>query len=111
MNTPPRISPNKVLQLQLIYKNYHLLLKNNKERGGGGGGLITFLLLKKGSLIREGGLIEELRNIFFLYSFFFICFSLKTARVQSKEEIARQASPYNSTVYVGNLPPYCTGNI
>lgn len=29
-------------------------------------------------------------------------------RVQSKEEIARQASPYNSTVYVGNLPPYCT---
>ena len=82
-----------------------------KRDGGGGGGLITFLLLKKGSLIREGGLIEELRNIFFLYSFFFICFSLKTARVQSKEEIARQASPYNSTVYVGNLPPYCTGNI
>ena len=36
----------------------------------GGGGLINFLLLKKGGLIREGGLIEELQNIFFLYSFF-----------------------------------------
>ncbi|RMX55713.1 hypothetical protein pdam_00016042 [Pocillopora damicornis] len=26
----------------------------------------------------------------------------------SLEEISRQASPYNSTVYVGNLPPGCT---
>lgn len=27
---------------------------------------------------------------------------------QTMEEIARQTSPYNSTVYVGNLPPNCT---
>jgi len=30
---------------------------------------------------------------------------------QSKEEIARQSSVYNTTVYVGNLPINCTGKI
>jgi len=38
------------------------------------------------------------------------CFSsFKATKQLSMEEIARQASPYNSTVYVGNLPPGCTG--
>lgn len=32
----------------------------------------------------------------------------QTTKQLSMEEIARQASPYNSTVYVGNLPPGCT---
>ena len=90
-------------------------MKNNKGEGSvalkEGGGLINFLPLKREVLLERGinrGITEYL---FSLFIFFFVCFSLKTARVQSKEEIARQASPYNSTVYVGNLPPYCTGNI
>ena len=37
--------------------------------------------------------------------------SFESAKPQTMEEIARQTSPYNSTVYVGNLPPNCTGNI
>ena len=90
-------------------------MKKNKGEGRGGG-LINFLPLKRGVLLEIGAYLRGGLNrgftedIFYLYSFFCF-FSLKTARVQSKEEIARQASPYNSTVYVGNLPPYCTGNI
>ncbi|XP_068709329.1 nucleolysin TIAR-like isoform X3 [Montipora foliosa] len=32
----------------------------------------------------------------------------QTLKPQTKDEIARQSSLYNSTVYVGNLPPNCT---
>ena len=36
------------------------MIKGKEEGGGGWGGLLTFFL-KKGELIREGGLIEDLQ--------------------------------------------------
>ena len=62
VNKPSWVSPHEVLQSWLINAVYHLLVKNNN--GEGRGGLLTFFLSKRGGgkeLIKEGGLIEDLR--------------------------------------------------
>ena len=68
---PSWIGPHKVLQLSLFDTVFYLLVKNKKREGGGGeigvkrdGGLLLKLSsTERRAYLREGTLIEDLRDV------------------------------------------------